>query len=156
SPETSADVDPAKAQAYYRFDAPDVARFKYLVAVGISNELRSLILDRLFATFLGDEGAFARQLYLSWAETRALQEHGMVVGGHSHLHAVLRGVDEARQREDLATCTAALRARLRPQPHWPFSYPYGEYDDTTIALLKELQFECSFATWVGTNPARSD
>jgi peptidoglycan/xylan/chitin deacetylase (PgdA/CDA1 family) len=156
SPATPTEVDAAKAQQYYRFDTPEVAAFKYLVAVGLSNELRAEVLDGVFAAFLGDEASFARELYLSWAEARALQEAGMVLGGHSHLHAVLRGLSGEAQRADLAGCAAMMHQRLHEQPVWPFSYPYGEYDDVTIDVLREVGFQCAFTVSVGTNPASQD
>jgi peptidoglycan/xylan/chitin deacetylase (PgdA/CDA1 family) len=156
SPATSAAVDPGRAQAYYRFDSPEVAAFKYLIAVGISNELRTVILDRLFARFLGDEKPFAQELYLTWDETRDLQRAGMVIGGHSHMHSVLRGLDGSAQRKDIGACAAALHSQLAPQPVWPFSYPYGEYDSVTVDALRELGFGCAFATEVGMNGVHGD
>ena len=80
----------------------------------------------------------------------------MVLGGHSHLHAILRGLDAAAQRDDLTLCANALHEHLHAQPLWPFSYPYGEYDEVTVGALHDLGFHCAFTVWVGTNPSHYD
>jgi hypothetical protein len=69
---------------------------------------------------------------------------------------VLRGLDAGAQRLDLATCATALHEHLHPQRWWPFSYPYGEYDEVTIDILRELEFHCGFTVWTGTNPRHYD
>jgi len=49
-----------------------------------------------------------------------------------------------------------MHQRLHVQPVWLFSYPYGEYDDVTIDVLREVGFQCAFTVSVGTNPASQD
>jgi len=121
--------------------------------------LRDRILDDLFAEYLGDEKTFARELYLSWDEAREMQTSGMVMGGHSHSHVALTTMDSDRQRADLQTCTGMLREQLKPQAAWPFSYPYGKtnsFNASTIKTIKELGFDCAFATEVGDNQVGQD
>ena len=148
------EVDPVSAKRTYRWDSLDVASFKYLVNHVLSEELRVHVLDRLFAERLGDEGEFARQLYLSWERAREMQSLGMMLGGHTHEHIALARVSVDQQKRDLETCADILRRRLCPQAAWPFSYPYGKadtFDSQTVELLKRLNFECAFSTESGTN-----
>lgn len=155
APEIGHEVDDALARRNYPRDTPDVAALKYLLNFRLPEELRGRILNDLFAARLGDERAFARELYLSWDEARALQDAGMVIGGHSHRHVALATLDEPAQRHDLTTCAHLLHARLKPQPLWPFSYPYGKpgdsFGDETVRLVAELGFCCAFTTAVGDN-----
>jgi peptidoglycan/xylan/chitin deacetylase (PgdA/CDA1 family) len=160
SPEVNPEVEPARAAATYRFDTPDVAALKLLLNFHLTVETRERVLDRLFATFLGDERSFAAELYVSWEEARAMQRAGMIVGGHSHRHIPLPSLGEQGQRDDLRMSTALLRERLHDQPWLTFSYPYGNpvasFNEGTIATLRELEYTCAFTTQVGPNSASQD
>jgi peptidoglycan/xylan/chitin deacetylase (PgdA/CDA1 family) len=154
SPATSTQVDTKQVEHTYRWDAPEVAAFKYLLNFRLEETLRDRVLDDLFDEYLGDEKGFARDLYLSWDEARQMQACGMVLGGHSHSHVALATMDFDRQRADLETCTRMLHEQLAPQPFWPFSYPYGKtnsFSSLTIETIQELGFACAFATEVGDN-----
>jgi peptidoglycan/xylan/chitin deacetylase (PgdA/CDA1 family) len=158
-PETPTQVDPVRLAATYRWDTPEVAAFKFLLNFGVPEMVRDGILDTLFAAYLGDEQAFARELYLSWEDARQLQAAGMLIGSHSHNHTALSTLSDERQRQDLKTCTDLLQRRLRPQPLWPFSYPYGRkhtYNEVTVNTIRELRYCCSFGTEPGVNPVGQD
>jgi peptidoglycan/xylan/chitin deacetylase (PgdA/CDA1 family) len=159
APETPMAVDPSVARAAYRWDEPDVAQFKHLLNFVLTDAIREAVLDALFLVFLGDEARFARELYVSWDDARAMQDAGMIVGGHSHGHTALATLDAARRRQDLETCTALLRQKLKPQALWPFSYPYGKrrsYGDGTPQMVRDLGYCCAFATEVGENAVGCD
>ena len=159
SPETSTEVDTKQVQHTYRWDTPEVAAFKYLLNFRLEETLRDRILDDLFVEYLGDEKAFARDLYLSWDETRQMQACGMVIGGHSHSHVALATMDPDRRRADLETCTGMLREKLKAQSFWPFSYPYGKsnsFNSLTVESIQGLGFDCAFATEVGDNRVGQD
>lgn len=158
-PDMALDAEPAKATATYRWDTPEVASLKYLLNFCTPEALRETILDRLFDRYLGDEEHFARELYVNWNEARAMQAAGMVIGGHTHSHTALSTLDDERQRRDLETCTQLLRRHLTPQPHWPFSYPYGRrqsYGSATLQMVRELDYCCAFTTENGSNQAGCD
>jgi peptidoglycan/xylan/chitin deacetylase (PgdA/CDA1 family) len=160
SPETNTHVDPIKAAATYRFDTQDVAELKLLLNFHLNDSLRQQVLDGLFQQYLGDEFLFAQELYVDWNEARAMQELGMILGGHSHRHIPLPKLGDAGQREDLRISTELLRKRLLPQQHLPFSYPYGNpvasFNEITIGALQELGYSCAFTTQVNPNAATQD
>lgn len=160
SPETDTSVAEQQARFAYRWDSPEVAKFKYLLNFRVSESVRDQILDELFAEYLGDEREFAQQLYLSWEEARQMQRSGMLMGGHSHRHAALAKLDQNSQRADFETCTSLLHSRLDNQPMWPFSYPYGKpvdaFDGTTENAVKDFGFACAFSSEVGNNPVGQD
>jgi len=130
-PETKTEVDQATVAATYRWDTPEVGAFKFLLNYRVPEPVRDTILDALFAAYLGNERAFARELYLSWQDAYQMQEAGMVVGSHSHNHTVLSLLSDERQRKDLETCTALLHGRLRPSPCGPFPTLTGGSTATT-------------------------
>jgi peptidoglycan/xylan/chitin deacetylase (PgdA/CDA1 family) len=159
SPETSTDVDMKLVQRTYRWDPPEVAAFKYLLNFQLQAELCDQILDDLFLEHLGDQKAFAADLYMSWDEAQTMQTNGMLVGGHSHSHVALATMEADCQRTDLETCAVMLHDRLKPQSFWSFSYPYGKrnsFNSFTVDTIQELGFGCAFATEVGNNNVGQD
>jgi peptidoglycan/xylan/chitin deacetylase (PgdA/CDA1 family) len=152
-------VDPAVAQRTYRWDTPEVASFKYLFNFLVDADTRDEIVKSIFDESFSDEKAFSRTLYITWEEARAMQDAGMVIGGHSHKHKPLSTLPDAALESDLTTTMNLLEQHLRPQPLWPFSYPYGKKDsftDYAVAQLKSLGFSCAFSTEVGSNPRTAD
>jgi peptidoglycan/xylan/chitin deacetylase (PgdA/CDA1 family) len=151
--------DAAPVRRAYRWDEPAVASFKYLFNFALTAELRDRVVRELFVEYLGDEAAFADELYMSWDEARRIQDAGMIIGGHSHRHVALGLMSDDEQAGDLHACRRLLQQRLKPQPLWPFSYPYGKRDSFnqfTVEHLKRLGFACSFATEVGAGAAGAD
>ena len=152
-------VDPGRARATYRWDSDEVAQFKYLLNFMLPESLRNKVLDAVFEECLGSDAEFSRMLYLNWDEARTMQRNGMIVGGHTHTHAVLARLGPGDQRRELQVSTELLRHRLHPQAVWPFSYPYGKddsFDAETIGSLQRLGYACAFTTEPGGNEPKQD
>jgi peptidoglycan/xylan/chitin deacetylase (PgdA/CDA1 family) len=137
----------------YPWDASEVGALKYLANYGVPPALRDHVIDDLFASYFGDDSSFAKDLYLSWNELREMQTYGMLVGGHSHAHLPLSNLSRHEQETDLARCFSILQQHLKPQAVWPFAYPYGRYDESTIQILRELSVACAFTVQAGVNDA---
>jgi len=158
-PSAMSQVDPHVAQRTYRWDTPEVAAFKYLFNFVLTAEVRDQVVYSLFTDYIAAEASFAPSWYLSWDEARAMQDAGMVLGGHSHQHRPLAALSAADLAWDVRTCQQLVRANLRPQAGWPFSYPYGKADTfntQTITHLRALGVTCAFCTEVGSNAPGSD
>jgi peptidoglycan/xylan/chitin deacetylase (PgdA/CDA1 family) len=152
-------VDPHVAQRTYRWDTPEVAAFKYLFNFVLTAEVRDQVVSSLFTDYIASEASFAPSWYLSWDEARAMQEAGMVLGGHSHQHRPLATLSAADLAWDVRTCQQLVHANLHPQADRPFSYPYGKADTfntQTITHLRALGATCAFCTEVGSNTPGSD
>jgi peptidoglycan/xylan/chitin deacetylase (PgdA/CDA1 family) len=150
----STNVDLNLAQRAYRWDTLEVASFKYFFNFVLDSTIRNQVVKCLFEENIGDEKSFSRTLYLNWQDARQMQSVGMLIGGHSHQHKLLATLSDKELFSDLSTCWRLLTERLQPQCFWPFCYPYGQKDSfntTTIAILRELGFACSFSTEAGTN-----
>ena len=73
-------------------------------------------------------------------ELPALESSSWVeIGAHTASHAALSAHSRARQREEIAKSKSYLEHLLR-HPVCTFSYPYGDYSRTTVALVKALGF----------------
>lgn len=149
--ETSPDQDPGRVREVYRWDAPEIAAFKYLINYGLRPEVRDRLLLAVFTEVLGDESAFARRVYVSWDQAREMQAAGMSMGGHTHTHRVLSSLSASEQGLEIERCRKLTRARLSDQECWPFAYPFGKrttYDENTISILSQVGFSCAFSTEV--------
>jgi len=143
----------------YPWDTPEVARFKYLFNFAAPAAERDRAVAEVFARHIGPEEEFSRQLYVSWDQARAMQDAGMVIGGHTHRHRPLATLGDAEREQDLGSCARLLRERLHAQRQWPFCYPYGKRDSfsaAAIADLRRLGFVCSFSTEAGANLPETD
>lgn len=148
------DVDITEVKRIYRWDLDEVAMFKYILNFRVPMEVRNLLINDLFAEYLGDEAKFACQLYLNWEEVRQMQASGMLTGGHTHTHSALTTLSDEQQYQEMETCKNLLHKYLSPQTFWPFSYPFGKtssFNQMTIKSFKKLGFCCSFTTEVGVN-----
>jgi len=142
-------IDAVRAAQTYPWDTPEVARFKYLFNFGMDPELRDRAVRDLFATHIGDEAAFAQELYVTWEEARRMQRSGMSIGGHTHQHKPLANLGTRELLWDLETCHRLLLRNLTQQAVWSFSYPYGKRDSFHIRAVRKLQqlgFRCAFST----------
>ena len=156
APDAPIAVDEARARSAYPWDLPDVAAFKYLLNYGLPIDVRTRVLDGMFADVVGDEGDVASHFYMDWRELREMQTAGMVIGGHTHRHPPLPSLDPASLGEELSTCASLLRKGLHDQALWPFSYPYGSWDARTIDAVRASEFDCSFALDGGANTVDQD
>ena len=154
NPAGDSEIDAATAERTYPLDEPGVARFKYLFNFKLDAEIRDAIVNELFGETLGDEGAFADRLYLSWGEGRQMQQAGMALGGHTHRHRPLAALEPSEMAKDLECCRKLLLGNAGAQVAWPFSYPYGKRDSFTQGTIEKLKaqgYHCSFTTEEGDN-----
>jgi peptidoglycan/xylan/chitin deacetylase (PgdA/CDA1 family) len=147
----TAERPPALLRKAYPWDDLHVAELKYIANYTLPSELCDQLLDDLFRRYLGDEAAFARELYVSWADLCEMQRYGMVIGGHSHSHVPLPRMSAEQKLGDLSRSLAILRCELQPQALWPFAYPYGQHDAETMAALQMLGVSCAFTVEPGVN-----
>jgi len=132
----------------YRYDdAPDVAakhRLNYEMPAAEADR----VLSTLFAQHLGDEAAFARELYLTRQMIREMADGGMTFGFHTEAHPVLSRLDRDAQRRETAHGVALIR-ELTGQTGVPFCYPYGHahtYNTDTLAVLDDAGYALAFTT----------
>ncbi|MBM3777173.1 MAG: hypothetical protein FJW23_02895 [Acidimicrobiia bacterium] len=132
----------------YRYDqAPDVAA-KHLLNYELPADEATRVLSRLFARHIGDDTAFARSLYLSQDQIRAMAAGGMTFGFHTETHPVLSRLDAASQRREVERGVDLLRD-LTGQRSVPFCYPYGHphtYNADTLAALAAAGYSAAFTT----------
>lgn len=127
-----------KLAQYDRFDSPEVVFVKRLLQVELEEGLRHLITDALFVKAVGtDEPSFSRELYMSVDQIRCMVDCGMHVGSHGYDHYWLSSLPRERQEFEIAQSIAFIRNVGGDPANWTMCYPYGDYDEATIDLLKK-------------------
>ena len=152
-------INSAMAKKTYRWDNRSVAEFKFLINYLIADDLRAKVLKKLFAKYIGDEEEFSKILYLSWSQAKTMQEHGMILGGHSHSHRPYSMLSPEEQKKDIIACIASIRKNLKEQTLLTFSYPYGKshsFDNHTVNYLVGNGVCCAFTSEHGDSKRHGD
>lgn len=139
-------------EKYYRATRLDDATtiyIKRMLQVGLPETLRNEIIDELFNTYITtDESAFADQLYMSASDLRSLTNAGHHIGCHTENHPWMGSLDEAAQRLEIVL---ALRLHDRigiTRENFTFCYPYGDFNEGLLSVLKQLGCAAAFGTRV--------
>lgn len=123
----------AEVAVQYRYDAPDVAKLKYLLNLALDPDLRDALLEELFAeVFPGAEASICKDLYLTRDQMRAFADAG-ALGNHTHAHLPLGLIPPERAEQELNTAANLLETWTGRRPI-TFSYPYGSRQATSSTV----------------------
>ncbi|MDO5435329.1 MAG: polysaccharide deacetylase family protein [Clostridia bacterium] len=90
-------------------------------------------------------GKLGQPGYLTAEQLQILADDPLVtIGSHGVSHAHLSRLDEETQKAELETSKAELEDLLR-QPVKYFAYPFGDFNETTLRLIKGAGYEAAFA-----------
>lgn len=130
-----------------RFDPASVVYVKRMLQHALPSELRSQIVASLFAKAVtADEVAFAEELYVSEAQLKVMVSMGMHVGSHGDAHPWLSRLSAEAQEKDIVGSLSLLRAVGADPDYFTCCYPYGDYDESTIEILKRNGFKVAFTS----------
>lgn len=132
-----------------RFDTAEVIFIKRLLQVELHEDLRCIIVDRLFKKYVSScEESFCRELYMNPEQIACMQRHGMHIGSHGYNHFWLSSLVRERQEAEIDKSIEFLTS-IGADPHsWTMCYPYGDYNADTLGILKEKKFKLALTTRV--------
>jgi len=83
---------------------------------------------------------------LRWEEVVQMAEAGINFGMHTHTHPHLPELSLQEQREEIDKSIQILTEHLGNllSEHLFFAYPYGEYNQDTLKILKQLKIKFAF------------
>lgn len=120
-----------------RFDNADVIYIKRMLQHVLPEEIRNSVTAQLFKDYVGiSKSDFSRELYMSIDEVRELVKCGMYVGSHGSMHYWLDRISPEQQEQDIVESLAFLEDVGAATKDWVMCYPYGAYNDDTLALLQ--------------------
>ncbi len=127
-----------KLATFDRFDSKEVLFFKRLLQVELPEKLRNTITDELFVKIVGiDESSFSRELYMSIDQIKCMVDCGMHIGSHGYDHYWLSSLPKEKQEFEIAKSIEFIGMVGGDPENWTICYPYGDYNQDTIDLLKE-------------------
>lgn len=130
-----------------RFDSAEVIYVKRLLQHALPDALRHRLVADLFAQHVSsDETAFAESLYVSEEQLRTMVSSGQHVGSHGSAHCWLSRLSAERQREDIEQSLDLLERVGADAACRTICYPYGDYDATTLDILRTLGFKAGLTT----------
>ena len=92
--------------------------------------------------------------YMTWAQVQALATGGMDIQSHSITHPHLRTMAPDAAFKEIADSKATLEKRLG-KPVVAFCYPFGEYNNAIVEMVKRAGYE-SAVTLAGGYRQRTD
>lgn len=97
-----------------------------------------------------DQGYPCGDGYLNWSEIRMLDQSGLItIGSHTVDHLNLASQSAEVQHFEIIQGKQDLEAQLgHPVRH--FAYPYGAYNSTTLAIVREAGFTTAVTTLPGS------
>jgi len=93
-----------------------------------------------------DEPIEIKKMYMTLSDVRELYENGMEIGSHSHTHPIMNTLPKTEQEFEILTSTQILEELVEHRHIVGFSYPYGQYNKTTIQLLKKFKYKYAVTT----------
>ncbi len=100
-------------------------------------------------TFYVSSGFVGTPRHLTWNEMRALRSAGMEVACHGTMHLDLSTLDSAAQHAEAAGCMRRFARYLGGAPPRTYAYPAGQYNATTLAMMRELGMTAAFTEHPG-------
>jgi hypothetical protein len=120
-----------------RFDTGDAVFAKRILQHALPTIWRERIANELFAKYVStDAHAFADDLYMSPSQLSEMVQAGMYVGGHGYRHLWLGKEDRATQMDEVQRSLEFLKGIGAPTNDWVMCYPYGDYNQITLDILK--------------------
>ena len=132
-----------------RFDPKEVIFVKRLLQVTLPEDLRKKVTSELFEKAVGmDEAMFSRELYMSIDQIKCMVDCGMHIGSHGYDHYWLSSLPREKQEFEIAKSIEFIKIIGGDVNNWTIGYPYGDYNEETIALLKQHGCRMGFTTRV--------
>ncbi len=120
-----------------RYDTAEVAYVKRMLQRLLPEEVRSGLIDELFATLVsGDEAGFAAELYFTAEQAREMIAAGMELGCHGDRHLTLTTLTREAQAREIDGALRVLDATGRPRGGFAYSYAKGEHNADSLELLR--------------------
>jgi peptidoglycan/xylan/chitin deacetylase (PgdA/CDA1 family) len=87
--------------------------------------------------------------HMTWDEVKELDAAGMEIGCHTMTHPYLTRIkDDATLRREIFGAKQRIEQRIG-KPVTSFAYPFGQYNERVVAIVKEAGFTSARSTWPG-------
>ena len=133
-----------------RYDSKEIVIVKRWLQRDLPPELRKKCIDELFKKYVTeDEKTFSMNLYLSFGEIREMIDSGMYFGSHGYSHDFLSYLSEQELDLELKNSMSFYHKINHNNNELIMCYPYGDYNETIIKKLKNLNFKAGLTVDLG-------
>lgn len=140
-----------------RFDTKEVVFIKRILQSGLPKELRNNICNYLFAKYVSEnESAFSRELYMNIDQLRCMRQSDMFIGVHGYEHYWLSSLDKDQQINEIELSMKFLEKIGVSTDRWAMCYPYGDYNETLLEVIKDRGCAIGFTTKVAVANIEKD
>ncbi len=132
-----------------RFDGPEIVLVKKMLQFGLpnGNGFREQLVDDLFRKYVTkNEADFSKELYLDVNQIHEMWDEGMIIGNHTYSHKWLGKMSDAEQKEDIIKMDKLLNDWGVVDDLSLMCYPYGDSNEATWKIMKELKYDAAFST----------
>lgn len=120
-----------------RWDNKETVFVKRILQTAISEDLRNLIVSRLFEKYVGiQEDKFARELYMNRDQIKCMRDGGMFIGLHGYDHYWLGNLPKDKMQRDIDK-SLEIMDEFIDRNKWVMNYPYGSYNEDVLRYVEQ-------------------
>ena len=120
-----------------KYDSAEIIYIKNMLQHVLPKSSRSIIISHFFKKYLGQNmNQFAKELYMSIPDIKKLIENGMYVGSHGYSHEWLDKLKKSQIKKEIELSLKFLKKVGANIKNWIMCYPFGEYNQDVIDILK--------------------
>ena len=130
-----------------RYDTKTTIIIKRLLQTVLPLDIRSIICRLLLEDFVEvEEKTLSKSFYLSKENIEEMISEGMHFGSHGKSHFWFSSLEEVEQEKEIKSSINFLSSLYKKDFDLTMCYPYGNYNEKTINLLKKYQFKLALTT----------
>lgn len=142
--------DVSDATRVYHYEPESRARLKYLLNFVWPAAQRDQLVESIFNRVVGSSREWADRWYLRWDDLIHMQANGHTIGGHGFTHEPYARMSPNEALLDAKKMAHVLTDGLGVDRR-PFSFPFGSFNDSSVAAANDAGFVQAFTTrkaWV--------
>ncbi len=130
-----------------RFDTGEVVFVKRLLQRELAGPLRAEIADKMLHKHVGiSEAVLHEELYANFDQLATMHRHGMHIGVHGYDHFWLGYLSTPEVEHEVDKSLEFLRQLKGETLPWTMAYPFGNYSDTVVEVVKQKGCGLAFTT----------
>jgi peptidoglycan/xylan/chitin deacetylase (PgdA/CDA1 family) len=135
---------------FSRFDNPEVIFFKRMLQRELPEKIRNKITTNIFEEIVNiKESNFVKSLYMTTQDLELVKFKNHGIGSHTYSHRWLSSLNAIEQEKEINISINFLEELGVSINNWMMCYPYGNFNETTINLLKAKGCCLGLTTSVG-------
>lgn len=130
-----------------RFDTKKTIIIKRLLQTVLDLKTRNLLCNKLIEEFINkSEKELSAELYLSYSQISEMIDNGMHFGSHGKSHFWFNSLNLKQQEFEIKESVKFLNSINKKEFLLTMCFPYGNYNNITLNLLKKYKFKIGLTT----------